>query len=80
MTDQTPRDADPGAHPPSDPAPAHGAAPARPRDAGGTRATPDAADEETGRPLKQHGDALLDGSGSRQGSPPDPEMDAAPHE
>ena len=31
-------------------------------------------------PLKQHGDALIDGSGSRQGSPPDPERDAAPHE
>jgi hypothetical protein len=35
---------------------------------------------ETQPPLKQHGDALLEGSGSRQGSPPDPENDAAPHE
>ncbi len=36
--------------------------------------------DDAGRPLKQHGDALLDGSGSRQGRDPDPELDAAPHE
>lgn len=29
---------------------------------------------------KQHGDALLDGSGSRQGQDVDPARDAAPHE
>ena len=31
-------------------------------------------------PRKQHGDALLDGSGSRQGTDTDPARDAAPHE
>lgn len=31
-------------------------------------------------PRKQHGDALIDGSGSRQGSDPDPSRDAAPRE
>jgi hypothetical protein len=45
-----------------------------------SRATTHDDDAATQPPLKQHGDALLDGSGSRQGSPPDPERDAAPHE
>lgn len=31
-------------------------------------------------PRKQEGDALLDGSGSRQGRDTDPVRDAAPHE
>jgi hypothetical protein len=35
---------------------------------------------DTDAPLKQEGDALLDGSGSRQGLDPDPTRDAAPHE
>ena len=34
----------------------------------------------SGPPLKRHGDALLDGSGSRQGVAPDPALDSAPHE
>ncbi len=47
---------------------------------GAARATTESDEAEPQRPLKQHGDALLDGSGSRQGSPPDPERDSAPHE
>jgi hypothetical protein len=43
-----------------------------------TQPDDDAADPQP--PLKQHGDALLDGSGSRQGRDPDPTRDAAPHE
>jgi hypothetical protein len=35
---------------------------------------------EVSGPLKREGDALLDGSGSRQGLDPDPARDAAPHE
>ncbi len=37
-------------------------------------------DVDGSAPLQQHGDALLDGSGSRQGLAPDPARDAAPHE
>ena len=40
----------------------------------------DAGTPDVQPPLKQHGDALLDGSGSRQGQDPDPARDAAPHE
>jgi hypothetical protein len=42
--------------------------------------THDADAPEAQPPLKQHGDALVDGSGSRQGRDPDPARDAAPHE
>ena len=41
--------------------------------------TPDGA-AEARAPLKREGDALLDGSGSRQGVDPDPSRDATPHE
>jgi len=44
------------------------------------RATSDERENRANAPLKQHGDALLDGSGSRQGLDPDPSRDAAPHE
>ena len=44
------------------------------------RATTHGDADDPQRPLKQHGDALLDGSGSRQGNDPDPVRDAAPHE
>jgi hypothetical protein len=45
-----------------------------------SRATTHEDAAEAQPPLKQHGDALLEGSGSRQGSPPDPARDSAPHE
>ena len=45
-----------------------------------SRATTHGDESATQPPLKQHGDALLEGSGSRQGSDPDPAVDAAPHE
>jgi hypothetical protein len=41
--------------------------------------TPDGG-AEARAPLKREGDALLDGSGSRQGVDPDPSRDASPHE
>jgi hypothetical protein len=48
------------------------------------RATTHPADESASPvsepPRKQHGDALLDGSGSRQGTAPDPALDAAPRD
>jgi hypothetical protein len=73
----------PDQHPdPAAPASA-AAAPSSSRDlspGGAARATTSPDEAEPQPPLKQHGDALLDGSGSRQGSPPEPELDAAPHE
>jgi hypothetical protein len=55
--------------------------PAGPEPGPGGRATTGEADQPIeGAPLKQHGDALLDGSGSRQGTDPDASRDAAPHE
>jgi hypothetical protein len=45
-----------------------------------SRATTHEDAAEPQAPLKQHGDALLEGSGSRQGRSPDPARDAAPHE
>jgi hypothetical protein len=59
-----------------------GAAPASPLDISPGRASratthPDGDTPDAQPPLKQHGDALLDGSGSRQGRDPDPARDAA---
>jgi hypothetical protein len=58
------------------------AVPASPLDISPGRASratthPDADAPDAQPPLKQHGDALLDGSGSRQGRDPDPARDAA---
>ncbi len=44
------------------------------------RATPADGDADPAAPLKRHGDALLEGTGSRQGIDPDPALDAAPRE
>lgn len=59
------------------------AAPASPLDPSpgrASRATTHADAAQPQPPLKQHGDALLDGSGSRQGTAPDPDLDAAPRD
>jgi len=62
------------------PAPDTSDSPLAPSPGRASRATTHQDDAEPQPPLKQHGDALLDGSGSRQGSDPDPARDAAPRD